>query len=367
MLFASHAHDKDDQQAAMFAVQQARLYQPIPHATPQPPNLHAAPGPPVHNDLEHPHKRQALDPQVRHCWYCDKPGHIKRNCRKFKADMLMQQGGAGPIQLRQPAAAMQVAPPDLQAQLNEMQQQLSRLTATGFSANDADLPNGGNARMYNTRAIVAQVVQLDCGLTELWLDGGSTHHVVRNATLLSHRTASYINEVLVAGGESHAVACCGSMLLQTPQGHLIFHNVLCVPTFIVNLLSVPQLDDQGYSVLHKRQAVTSRNEADDVIMKGSHHKGLYKLDCQIKQSDKLPAHVNVAAGSSLNLLHRRLGHPGMRATRELQNGNAVLGLMHDLHACKADYCEVCINSKEHRAHFAPSPPQAHSSFAADSL
>jgi hypothetical protein len=72
----------------------------------------------------------------------------------------------------------------------------------------------------------------------------------------------------------------------------------------------------------------------------------------------------IAAGSSLNLLHRRLGHPGMPATRELQNGNAVLGLMHDLHACKGHCCEVCTNSKEHRAHFAPSPPQAHSSFAA---
>jgi transposase InsO family protein len=381
MLFASQTNDEDEQQAAMFAVQQgrhfpvqeAKLYQSIPHATPQPPNPHATPRPPnphatpkpphphptswTPNEPEYPHKRQALDSTVRHCWYCDKPNHIKRNCRKFKADMLLQQGGAGPIQLRQPAAAMQVGPPDLNlhAQLNEMQQQLNRLTVTGFSANDADLPNGGNARMYNTRAIVAQVREVDCSLTELLLDGGSTHHVVRSSFLLFRQTASPINEVLVAGGESHVVTCCGSMLVQTPQGHLIFHNVLCVPSFIVNLLSVPQLDDQGYSVLHKNQSVTIKNEVDDVIMKGSHHKGLYKLDCYIKRSDQAPAQINVAAGSSLNLLHRRLGHPGMRATRELQNGNAVLGLMHDLHACKPNYCEVCINSKEHRAHFAPSP------------
>jgi hypothetical protein len=115
--------------------------------------------------------------------------------------MLLQQGGAGTIQLRQPAAAMQVGPPDLNlhAQLNEMQQQLNRLTVTGFSANDADLPNGGNARMYNTRAIVAQVREVDCRLTEMLLDGGSTHHMVRSSFLLFRQTASPINEILVAG------------------------------------------------------------------------------------------------------------------------------------------------------------------------
>jgi hypothetical protein len=104
-----------------------------------------------------------------------------------------------------------------------------------------------------------------------------------------------------------------------------------------------------------QQKVSILDEHDIPILTGKMQDGLYKLNCSIKSTQDIAyGRCNTVAGTALKLLHRRLGHPGMRATRELRDSNAVLGLMHDKHACEEDYCEVCRNSKEHRANFAPS-------------
>jgi transposase InsO family protein len=354
MLWNSQSKDKSEEQAMMFAVPQPTPPQytraPIQHAPSRPLN------PPHRQDI--PPKRREVKYEDRACYYCGKAGHIKRNCHKFRADMQQQLQRDRPIQMRpvqqEPAVTMQVQNMQLQQQLQRMQEQINRLStrAHAIPEDDDELPQGGHSRMYSTRAVVTQVKNLKSDWTQLLLDGGSTHHVVKDKSLISNRTASHINEVLVAGGEPHEVTCCGSMLVQTPLGQLVFQHVLCVPTFIVNLLSVPQLDDQDFSVHHQRGKVIIKNDKDVIILRGTKEQGLYTLDCTILQSI---AQANSAVSNNVQLLHRRLGHPGMRATREVMNGNAVLGLMHDLHACAEDYCEVCRNSKEHRAHFSPSP------------
>jgi hypothetical protein len=165
---------------------------------------------------------------------------------------------------------------ELRLQLADMQEQLNRLT--GYDG----LPNGGPARMYSTTAIVNRVQQHDCGLTELWLDGGSTHHVVRHPSLPYNRTASQVNSVLVAGGEDHQVQCEGDMMIECPSGDKIFKGVLCVPTFVVNLLSTPQLDLQGKGVSHKHSTACIFDE-DGKMLSGRLEGSLYKLHCQIKQ------------------------------------------------------------------------------------
>jgi hypothetical protein len=54
------------------------------------------------------------------------------------------------------------------------------------------------------------------GISELMLDGGTTHHVRRSRHPLFSLMSTPINNVLVAGGESHQVVGQGYMLLQTP-------------------------------------------------------------------------------------------------------------------------------------------------------
>jgi hypothetical protein len=137
MMCFTQAVTEDEQQAAMFAVQGGS--KDPPHATREATKRHATPEPPFYKNYQPP-QRPAADPAGRNCWHCDQSGHLKRNCRNFKADMLMVQGGQdgqGPILLRQPVAAMQVGQPDLQTQRRELQELLNRLAETGFLADDA--------------------------------------------------------------------------------------------------------------------------------------------------------------------------------------------------------------------------------------
>jgi hypothetical protein len=195
------------------------------------------------------------------------------------------QASKRPIQLQEPRpAAYNVASASLQRQLKEMQQQLDRLKAKDH----VQLPYDGNAKMYSTQAVLRVTVQrasrIGCGMTEIWLDGGSTHHMVRDKSLIFNRTASHVSSVVVAGGEEHSVECCGDILLETPKGQVIFHGVLCIPKFVVNLLSVPQLDLQGYSVVQGKEQADVYDAEGKRLLSGSLKAGLYSLDCSIAPS-----------------------------------------------------------------------------------
>jgi hypothetical protein len=131
---------------------------------------------------------------------------------------------------------------DLVTGLGERVEQLTqRLQALG-----SDIPRHGHARMYAAKGVVsARINAAKCSIDEHILDGGTTHHVASSPQLLFNKTASHINSVLVAGGEGHEVTCEGEMALIAPHGTFTIVGVLCVPTFVVNLMSESQFDEQG--------------------------------------------------------------------------------------------------------------------------
>jgi hypothetical protein len=88
---------------------------------------------------------------------------------------------------------------------------------------------------FSAHAVVNEVHAVRDILTELVLDGGTTHRKAMSPRLLCSMRSSHINSVLVAGGESHEVAGQGDVLLHTPQGDTS-SDVACVPTFVVILM-----------------------------------------------------------------------------------------------------------------------------------
>jgi hypothetical protein len=92
---------------------------------------------------------------------------------------------------------------------------------------------------------VTRVQRFEGGVADIWLDGEATHHVVTSKDMLSRTTGSNFNSVLVAAADEHQVTCCGNLSLQTPHGTMPLTGVLSVPYFVVHLVSVPELDDQG--------------------------------------------------------------------------------------------------------------------------
>jgi hypothetical protein len=246
---------------------------------------------------------------------------------------------------------------DLRDQVARLQQQLQAMEGP------SDLPGGGHARMYSAQAVVNEVHQVHGGVSDLILDGGTTHHVARFPHLLFSLRSSHINSVLVAGGESHEVVRQGDMIRQTLQGEIVIRDVLCVPSFVVNLMSESEIDECGGNVLKSRSQATVRNAQGRVTITGELRDKLYVLKCSIRRSDvadvPLVNHMRSQAKArhpalqeaELHLLHRRLGHPGMRITRELLEGNIVLGLLRGMKMNKDEPCLVCDHAKHHRASF----------------
>jgi hypothetical protein len=99
-------------------------------------------------------------------------------------------------------------------------------------------PGAGSARMYADTAI-AGMGDDECLVKDsdtMWLDRGSTHHIVCSRDKMVNCTAG--SSVLAAGGKSHEMLCCGLVHLQSTNGIQVkLSDVLCVPTFKINLVS----------------------------------------------------------------------------------------------------------------------------------
>jgi hypothetical protein len=168
----------------------------------------------------------------------------------------------------------------LRDQVAILQQQLQSLQAP------SDLPGGGHATMYAAQAFVNEVHQAQYGINERILDGGTTHHVARSPSLLFSMRSSHINNVLIAGGESHEVVGQGDMLLHTTGGDTVIKDVLCVPTFVANLMSESQIDESGGSVFKSKAKATVKDANGETIVTGVLRDKLYFLECSMQRSDR---------------------------------------------------------------------------------
>jgi transposase InsO family protein len=164
----------------------------------------------------------------------------------------------------------------------------------------------------------------DKQLDSLWLDGGSTHHVTHRKEMLYHCEASPVRSVLGAGGECHEVHCCGRLLLSGPNGgKVILSDVLCVPSFHVNLVSETQLMRHGVTIFKADGQAVLTDVDGCVFMKGHIVSQLCELDHKLVPPPQEGLARSYAATLSWDVYHQRLGHPSMEATKKLLRSNAA--------------------------------------------
>jgi Reverse transcriptase (RNA-dependent DNA polymerase)/Integrase core domain/GAG-pre-integrase domain/Zinc knuckle len=298
----------------------------------------------------------------RRCYYCQKEGHLKRNCPDFIADKqkLPAQNANAPRQFDQSCAKQKEqgqahAVAAEQEQLFDFIRQLKRHVVPADDG--VSSPHGG---VYCCKAVATSrhMVKKDGHIRDVYLDGAATHHVVMSTKYLFGLRTSPINTVVTAGGEQHTVTCCGDLqLLREGQLPIIIMQVLCVPTFYVNLISETQLTSKGFDV-HKHASRATVYLADggdnSVLLEGELVQNLYRLKVTINMgSVQMPAAAYAAMKpQSLLLHHQRLGHANLRACKELISSNAVLGVSHQL-THDVDACVVCQESKAKRNTYPP--------------
>ena len=312
------------------------------------------------------HQQQRPQMRQKTCYFCGKEGHFKRNCPSFLAEQAKQRDMAISPQKQKVAVPVKAqygqahAVSAEQEQLFDFIRQLKRNIVPG----DDGVASSSHGGVYCSKAVAASnqnartIQKLQGNARDVYLDGAATHHVVMSPKYLSGLRTSSVNTVITAGGEQHNVSCCGDLLLlREGKDPILIMQVLCVPSFFVNLISETQLTRKGYDVhKHGNVATVYMPEGGDdcVILEGELVQNLYRLKVRISMTcPDLPAQVYAAIKPiSLLLHHKRLGHANLRACKELISNNAVLGASHEL-LHDIDSCEVCQESKAKRSSFPP--------------
>jgi hypothetical protein len=138
--------------------------------------------------------------------------------------------------------------------------------------------------------------------SNLWvLDTGATDHITFHfPSFTSHKTIVPVPVSLPNG--SHVLASISGSIIISPS--LTLHNVLYIPTFHVNLISVTKLASSNNCHLHfnANSCQILQNHSKEMIGTANLQRGLYVLD-----SDSF-SHCNSVFNNSSDLWHLRLGH-----------------------------------------------------------
>jgi transposase InsO family protein len=199
----------------------------------------------------------------------------------------------------------------------------------------------------------------------LYLDSGCTQHMVNNVQMLINcRPAN----VQVFGAVAHQETFAnvkGELSILTnvnnKTSRVIFKDVIYVPNFSKNLISIHKITEMGGTVnFYNNYAEIKIN--NQIIIKGTKTKNnLWKID-QIYDVPKVQTnaqHVH-ALKVNINTWHQRLGHLSERNLKKLLTNNMLNGLNFNHHE-KLDHCDSCARGKQTRLKIAKthSTPRSH--------
>ena len=233
---------------------------------------------------------------TRRCYTCGQQGHLKANCPKRKGK---KKGDAG-------------------------------------NANVLVMKADESAAAFVTTSPSDEVI----------FDSGTSHHIFRNARSFFECKPAPISVIRAGGGEEHSVVCAGSVMLDGgPHGPVKLTDVLLVPSICKDLISGPQLAMKGVKIFMSGQQVAIKSSWGRDLLRGSIRGRLYVMQCSVRDAPAGEAHV-----CSINLLHKRMGHPGQACTKKIAQQLGISGTPDD--------CDVCYKSKFPKLPFSRSVAEA---------
>ena len=177
--------------------------------------------------------------------------------------------------------------------------------------------------------------------TKSWIiDTGATHHVTGDLSWLFDTIALFECPVGLPNGESVVATQSGSVRL---SNNITLKNVLYVPKLNCNLLSVSQLTDDLHCIVQFNSYMCAiQDHTRELIGTGVRRDGLYYFGGA--EGDSVQ-HVSVHnAASTLELWHKRMGHPSEKVVKLLPPVSNLKGSLN-----KA--CEICFRAKHPRDKF----------------
>ena len=346
------------------------------------------------------------------CFYCGKPGHIAKDCRKKKRDRAAgghQHGAEGHSAVALVCHNNQVKEEEVEQPVCEdavfedtqVKDDLPDLVDSDDSdddeapedSDDSDdegpddfLVRGsrmsvdydellssdqlGDLASLPVPVIIKHPISLECHAVQpsqlepespIWLlDSGASHHITGNKDLISGGSRPSERMVVrYADGVPHDATLSGHAFLKTAAGSPVkLENVFYVPGARANLISLSTVLSKG-GVVKEITASNCTIRKGPVTVTAKCQQGLYRVEGvypplppRLLQGDIFAGKALGGGPTTAGLWHARYGHLGMRNMGKLVEKGMVTGIVLDPRVFKEDtHCEPCVLAKMHRSPF----------------
>ena len=281
-----------------------------------------------------------------HCKFCDKRGHTEDRCRLKNGsnNKTGQFRGQRPFgRGNQPSANA--------TESQEMSDSTSSSTVQGFTTEQIQQlaqairalnhSNSGNIDAYANAAglIPSTLMSVNSSSTSSWiLDTGATDHIVSHMSLFTDLKPSNVTTVNLPNGAASPITHTGTVIFYS---QLTLKDVLCVPSFNLNLISASKLakDQNCCIIFFPDYCILQDLVSGKMIGSGKQRGGLYYMHPSTNKS--VVFHVS----QPFDLWHLRLGHPSFSRFKLLSH------LLPDIHKELGNHCPICPQAKQTRLPF----------------
>ena len=286
-------------------------------------------------------KCKKIGHETAQCWsdivcnHCQKKGHVERRCFELHGYLDNRNDGE---KSGKPAGRGRGVPARANAASGS-----SNILASQ-SPNDASFgavftPEQWKAiaGLFGNNKIPENRLNGKFDSTSWIIDTGATHHVTGEKYWLFNETQ--INcPVGLPNGDMVFASLTGSVCLSDT---ITLRDILYVSNLSGNLLSINQLNDDLQTIVQFNNSMcVIQDQAKELIGMGVRRDGLYYFS-----KSEVVQHVSTAGSTStLNLWHRRMGHPSEKVVKCLPHVSS-----NKSHLDKG--CEVCFRAKHPRDRF----------------
>ncbi|KAA3479300.1 pleiotropic drug resistance protein 3-like [Gossypium australe] len=156
-------------------------------------------------------------------------------------------------------------------------------------------------------------------ITKGWLiDSGCTNHMTPNETIFKSIDRSFSTRVKVGNGHYIKIKGKRDVLIDTPTGTKLVSNVLLVPKIDINLFSIAQLLEKGYSMVFKDKECLISDPSRSKLMSVSMTDRRFIVDWS-----KNSVCAYTTALDESKLWYKRLGHVNYKSLVQLTKRDLV--------------------------------------------
>ena len=265
------------------------------------------------------------------CHFCNKFGHIQRNCREREKKSALERGGSN-------------------SYLSKTKHKVNSVNTRGQS-DDTDSDEVGLVFQHVLSADVANK-QAD---TEWIIDSGATCHVCHDRSLFTElQNLKKPLDIILGDGRTLKATGCGTVILILESGSLKrkckLYNVLYVSELTYNLLSVSKAVDKGVSFTFSESKCVIKDINQRLIAVATKVGSLYRVACTKPKDCVYSVAEKNDSSSKEDLWHRRYGHLGVKSLQQLARGDLVEGFDYNA-SNEISFCEPCLKGKHQKSKF----------------